>query len=476
MSALLQDILKRIPKVDKALEWPEITSLLEKYSRPEVLISVRSSLDTLRDQIRSQAIDVLPDRQSLISSITTDLLRRSSNSLKTVINGTGVVIHTNLGRSPLSPSAEAAIHTASHSYSNLEYNLITGERGSRNAHLEGLICELTGAESALVVNNNAAAVMLALSALATGREVIISRGELVEIGGSFRIPDVMRQSGATLVEVGTTNRTHLRDFKLAVSAEAALLLKVHPSNFSITGFTAEVSLAELADLGCECGLPVMLDAGSGCLVDLSPYGISGEPTIRRSLSDGAGVVTFSADKLLGGPQAGIIAGRRELLEPMKRHPLLRAFRLDKLSLAALEATLRLYRDERRALREIPVLRMLTMTARESAQRASMIMRRLRRSLPDTLTLTRQAGDSSPGGGSFPLLHLPTTLIEVRLKGFSPQEIESALRCAATPVIGRIHQDRYLLDVRTLLDSDITLLADSLRQAVLTLTRNKLCLP
>jgi L-seryl-tRNA(Ser) seleniumtransferase len=474
MSVLLQDILKRIPKVDKALEWPEIAALLEKHTRPEVLISVRSVLDNLRVQIRTQGIATLPEREQIILSVISELTRRCSRSLQTVINGTGVVIHTNLGRSPLAYSAEAAIHTASQGYSNLEYNLSTGERGSRNAHVEGLICELTGAESALVVNNNAAAVMLALSALAAGREVIISRGELVEIGGSFRIPDVLRQSGATLVEVGSTNRTHLRDFKQAVSAATALLLKVHPSNFSITGFTAEVSIAEMAELGRECGVPVMLDAGSGCLIDLSPYGISGEPTIRRSIADGADVVTFSGDKLLGGPQAGIIAGRRELIESMKHNPLLRAFRLDKLSLAALEATLRLYRDERSVLCEIPVLRMLTMTGKELSQRAGFIIRRLRRVLPDALILGTREGESSAGGGSFPLLHLPTTLIEIRLHGYSPFEIETALRQAATPVIGRIHQDRYLLDVRTLLDSDISALADSLRQSVLTLTRNELC--
>jgi L-seryl-tRNA(Ser) seleniumtransferase len=474
MSALLQDILKRIPKVDKTLEWPEISALREDHSRPEILASVRSILDNLRNLIRTRSIDSLPDRQEMISAITSELTRRCSSNLQTVINGTGVVIHTNLGRSPLACSAETAIHTASRGYSNLEYNLSTGERGSRNTHVEELICELTGAESALVVNNNAAAVMLALSELAAGREVIISRGELVEIGGSFRIPDVMRQSGAKLMEVGTTNRTHLRDFKRAVSPETGLLLKVHPSNFSITGFTAEVSIAEMAELGRECGLPVMLDAGSGCLIDLTPYGISGEPTIRRSINEGAGVVTFSGDKLLGGPQAGIIAGSRELIEPMKRNPLLRAFRLDKLSLAALEATLRLYRDERSALREIPVLRMLTMTAQELSQRATLIIRRLRRKLPDALTLSKREGESSAGGGSFPLLQLPTTLIEIRLRGFSPIDIESALRRAATPVIGRINQDCFLLDARTLLDSDIPALADSLCQAALTLSRNELC--
>lgn len=474
MSALLQDRLKRIPKVDKTLEWPEIAALAEQHPRPEILAAVRSGLDNLRNLIRAGVIDTLPGREETVRFIASELTRRSSRSLQNVINGTGIVIHTNLGRSPLAPAAEAAIHAVAHGYSNLEYNLDDGGRGSRNAHVEGLLCELTGAEAALVVNNNAAAVMLALSSLAAGREVIISRGELVEIGGSFRIPDVMRQSGATLVEVGTTNRTHVSDFKQAVSAATALLLKVHPSNFSIAGFTAEVSVAGMAALGREADVPFMLDAGSGCLIDLSPFGIAGEPTIRRSLADGASVVTFSGDKLLGGPQAGMIAGKRELLEPMKRNPLLRAFRLDKLSLAALEATLRLYRDERAALREIPVLRMLTTPGRELSQRAGLIIRRLRRVLPDSLTLSKREGESSAGGGSFPLLQLPTTLIEIRMHGFSPSEIESALRRTSPPVIGRIHQDRFLLDVRTLLDGDIAALADALRMAVTTLTRSAPC--
>ena len=311
-----------------------------------------------------------------------NLPSRSRPSLQAVVNGTGVVVHTNLGRSPLADEAEEAIHTVSAGYSNLEFDLETGERGTRYAHVEGLICELTGAEAALVVNNNAAAVILALSSLAQGREVIVSRGELVEIGGSFRIPDVMRQSGARLVEVGTTNRTHLRDFLAAITDATALLLKIHTSNFAIVGFTADASVAEMSALGRETGMPVMLDAGSGCLIDLSPYGISGEPTIRQYLDAGADVVTFSGDKLLGGPQAGLIAGRRRFIEPMKRHPLLRALRMDKLNLASLEATLRLYRDERQALAAIPTLRMLTMTAEELARRADMIARRLRRTLPD----------------------------------------------------------------------------------------------
>lgn len=464
-------MMKEIPKVDRVLSWPEISSLLVKHPRPEVLVAVRTVLDQLREQVRLNG-DVTSLEPGRISArVSFELTSRSRSSLQAVINGTGVVVHTNLGRSPLADGAEEAIHTVSAGYSNLEFDLGTGERGTRYAHVEGLICELTGAEAALVVNNNAAAVMLALSSLAQGREVVVSRGELVEIGGSFRIPDVMRQSGAKLVEVGTTNRTHVRDFQAAITDGTALLLKVHTSNFAIVGFTAEVSVADMSSVGQENGIPVMLDAGSGCLADLSPYGICGEPTIRQCLGAGADVVTFSGDKLLGGPQAGLIAGRRCYIEAMKRHPLLRALRMDKLSLAALEATLRLYRDERQALASIPTLRMLTMTPQQLARRADMIARRLRRSLPAGVTLVKHPGESSAGGGSFPLLQLPTTLIEIVVDGHSPQQIEAALRRAATPVIGRIHRDRFLLDVRTVMDRDLAALAQSLSEACASLAKD-----
>jgi L-seryl-tRNA(Ser) seleniumtransferase len=457
-------MMKDIPKVDRMLDWPGISVLLAKHPRPEVLAAVRTVLGQLREQVRSNCAEVSLEPARISTRVSSELASRSKPSLQALVNGTGVVVHTNLGRSPLADEAEEAIHRISAGYSNLEFDLESGERGTRYAHVEGLTCELTGAEAALVVNNNAAAVMLALSTLAAGREVIVSRGELVEIGGSFRIPDVMSQSGAKLVEVGTTNRTHLRDFRAAITDGTALLLKVHTSNFAIVGFTAEASVAEMSALGRESGLPVMLDAGSGCLIDLSPYGISGEPTVRQYLDAGADVVTFSGDKLLGGPQAGLIAGKRQWIESMKRHPLLRALRMDKLSLAALEATLRLYRDERRALAAIPTLQMLTMTAGQLARRADVIVRRLRRTVPDTVTLVKHPGESSAGGGSFPLLQLPTTLVEVRIAGHSPQQIEAALRRAAEPVIGRIHRDRFLLDVRTLRDRDLPALARSLAEA------------
>lgn len=463
MADRIKDMLKEIPKVDRILEWPEMAAVRAGHDRPEVLAAIRRVLERTRQDVKSGGDATVCSADRIIALISAELASRSTSSLRGVVNGTGVVVHTNLGRSPLALEAEDAIHTVSAGYSNLEFDLETGERGTRYAHVEGLICELTGAEAALVVNNNAAAVILALSSLAQDREVIVSRGELVEIGGSFRIPDVMRQSGAKMVEVGTTNRTHIRDFLTAITDATALLLKIHTSNFAIVGFTAEASVAEMSSLGQGTGIPVMLDAGSGCLVDLSPYGIVGEPTVRQYLEAGADVVTFSGDKLLGGPQAGLIAGKRQFIEPMKRHPLLRALRMDKLNLAALEATLRLYRDERRAMASIPTLRMLTLTAEQLVSRAGAISRKLRKALPGSVTFVTHPGESSAGGGSFPLLLLPTTLIEVCIAGLSPHQIEDALRRAAVPVIGRIHRDRFLLDARTLMDGDLPALVDSLRQ-------------
>lgn len=456
-------MLKTIPKVDRLLETSDVAALIQSYGRPEVISALQHSLDDLRALIQSGSSTHVPSLTQVIQNTKNSLILRHTPSLRPLVNGTGVVVHTNLGRSPLALEAEHALHAISIGYSNLEFDLETGERGTRYAHVEELICELTGAEAALVVNNNAAAVILALSSLATGREVIVSRGELVEIGGSFRIPDVMRQSGALLVEVGATNRTHLHDFQQAIRPETALLLKVHTSNFAIIGFSSDTSLRDMATLSKTSGLPLMLDAGSGCLIDLSPYGINGEPTIRQHLHDGADIVTFSGDKLLGGPQAGIIAGKRTLLEPLKKHPLLRAVRIDKLTLAALEATLRLYRNERNAVQAIPTLRMLTVSAESLSKRANVMIRKLRAKLPSSVQFIKHHGESSAGGGSYPLLKLPTSLIEVRVDRFSPSQIESALRRTTIPVIGRIHRDRFLLDPRTIADHDLPHLATSLAE-------------
>jgi L-seryl-tRNA(Ser) seleniumtransferase len=320
--------------------------------------------------------------------------------------------------------------------------------------VERVLCELTGADAALVVNNNAAAVLLALSALAAGREVVVSRGELVEIGDSFRIPDVMRQSGASLREVGATNRTHADDYRGAVTTSTGLLLKVHTSNFAMVGFTSDVSVRELAAIGAEFTLPVMVDAGSGNLIRLRVLTGAAEPTVREIIQAGADVVTFSGDKLLGGPQAGIIVGKKNLLDPMRRHPLLRALRIDKMTLAALEGTLRLFRDERRALAGIPTLRMLTAGPDELRASGRRLLRQLRRAAPAGVTLTLADGLSQAGGGALPLLELPTTLLAVSCERLSPQQIESRLRSCPVPVLGRISREQYLLDLRTILDDDL----------------------
>jgi len=451
-----------IPKVDRVLEWNAVRELLGEHSRGLLLKAVRAVLDSLRAAaLAGKAADEAFAETAICAAVASELASLRMPSLKRVINGSGIVIHTNLGRSVLPASARSALDTIAFSYSNLEFDLETGLRGSRYSHVESLICELTGAEAAIVVNNNAAAVLLALSSLAAGREAVVSRGELVEIGGSFRIPDVMRLSGVTLREVGTTNRTHARDYSEAVCAETALFLKVHCSNFAVVGFTAEVSAHELTALGAAAGVPVLADMGSGNLVDLSELLPCAEPTVQEFVRAGVDVITFSGDKLLGGPQAGLIVGKKSFIEPMKKHPLLRALRMDKLTLASLEATLGLYRDERVALQEVPTLRMLTVPYAELAARAKRIARQLRRLAPERLTLALIPGFSQAGGGTLPLLNLPSLLIEVDVDGLSPNEIEAGLRHSEVPIIGRISKGAFLLDPRTILDADLADLARAL---------------
>ena len=445
--------LQMIPKVDVLLAEPLCRRLLEAYPRPVVLAAVRRVLDELRMTVKAGtagAGDLTPSL--LCAAIEHRLAADELPSLRRVVNGTGVVLHTNLGRAPLAPMLRERLCAIAFGYSTLEYDVTTGERGTRYAHVEDLICSLTGAEAALVVNNNAAAVLLVLSALASGREVIVSRGELVEVGGAFRIPDVMRQGGVLLREVGTTNRTHPADYRAAVTDQTAMLLKVHRSNFALSGFTAEVPVPALAALGRECGIPVVADIGSGSLVEWQLPGMT-EPTVQEYLAAGADLVTFSGDKLLGGPQAGIIAGRSALVTPLKQHPLLRALRVDKLTLAALEGTLRLYRDERHAGTEIPTLRLLRLTAAELLRSGRRVLRRLRRRLPPTVTFELLSGVSQVGGGALPLAELPTWLVAVRSTGCSARELEAGLRARPVPVIGRIARDTFLLDLRTIADDD-----------------------
>jgi L-seryl-tRNA(Ser) seleniumtransferase len=371
-------------------------------------------------------------------------------SLRRVVNATGIIVHTNLGRSVLSDAAAAAVAEVATGYSTLEYDVDSGERGSRHVHVESLLCRLTGAEAAMAVNNNAAAVMLAIAALSRGREAIVSRGQLVEIGGSFRIPDIMAESGARMVEVGATNKTHLADYERVIGESTGLLLKVHSSNFRVVGFTEEVSLADLVDLGGRHGVPVMEDQGSGVLFDLRPYGLPYEPSIAESVAAGASVVTASGDKLLGGPQAGIIVGQADVIAKLKKHPMARAVRLDKLQLAALEATLRLSLDEARALAEIPTLRMLTEPAETVNVRADALASRLRAQLGEAADISVAPDIARAGGGSLPLADIPSFVVTLAPRDMSAGELETRLRCGAEPaIVARVKDGRVLLDPRTL---------------------------
>lgn len=459
--------LRRLPAVHRLLELPRVEGLIQHYGRPLVTGAASRVLDELRGRIL--AGETPPeeelDLETLARRLAEELARREQPNFRRVINGTGVVIHTNLGRSLLLPEAEAALATAARRYSNLEFDLEQGERGSRYAHVEGLLRELTGAEAAMVVNNNAAAVLLVLSALAAGGEVIVSRGQMVEIGGSFRIPDVMAQSGARLVEVGTTNKTHRRDYEQAITENTALLLKVHTSNYRIIGFTAEVGLPELVALGREHGIPVVEDLGSGSLVDLTPYGLPPEPTVPDVIATGIDLVTFSGDKLLGGPQAGIICGRREWVERCRRHPLNRAVRIDKFTVAALEATLLAYRNPEHALRRIPTLKMLTTPADELARRAEQLAESLAARLAKRAEIAVQPENSQVGGGAMPEALLPTSLVTVRPLEGSAQVLADRLRRGEPPVVGRLIQDALAFDPRTLLPGDEEEIAELLEKAL-----------
>ncbi len=368
-------------------------------------------------------------------------------SMRPVVNATGVVLHTNLGRALLAQQAVAAVTEAATNAVNLEFDLERGERGERDAHVAEDLCALTGAEAATVVNNNAAAVLLALNTLAEGREVIVSRGELIEIGGSFRIPDVLAKSGARLREVGTTNRTHLRDYAAAINEQTALLLKVHTSNYRIVGFTSVVSLAELVQLGRERGIAVIEDLGSGALVDLSAYGLPKEPVVAERIRSGADVVSFSGDKLLGGPQAGILVGQRDLIERINRNPLKRALRCDKLTLAALGATLRLYRTAPDLAHALPTLHWLTRPLAEMDAVGQAAMPRLRAVLGDGFQIKLEDSESEIGSGALPIETLPTKVISITHQQHGAQDIARLFRHARPPIIGRIHSDRFLLDLR-----------------------------
>jgi L-seryl-tRNA(Ser) seleniumtransferase len=461
---------RKLPSVDEVLRSPEAQLWIAQSSRAVVTEAVREVLAAARQAILQAtdevALETLPLLlPAVLQQVQARLQAQQTYHLRRLINATGVIVHTNLGRSLLAPVAVAHLQEVAESYSNLEYDLERGERGSRYAHVEAALKTLTGAEAALVVNNNAAAVFLALQALATGREVVVSRGQLIEIGGEFRIPDIMRSSGAILREVGATNKTHVRDYAQAISEHTALLLRVHTSNYRIVGFTAEVSVQELVELGRQHQIPVMEDLGSGTLVDLRAFGLYDEPTVPEVVASGVDIVTFSGDKLLGGPQAGIIVGKAPYIAAVRRHPLHRAVRVDKFTVAALEATLRLYADPELARRAIPTLTMLSMSPQTLAGR----VRRLRRRLPEAVQAAYRPrvvdGNSAVGGGALPLAQLPTKLLALRPTFCSVSELERRLRCRHPAIIGRIAQDQYLLDLRTVLEREIPEIATALQQLV-----------
>ena len=449
--------LRKLPSVDRLLREEAIRALVEEHGHDLTVEAVRQALDLARQGILASG--ACPQTEELVEMARASLQALLRPTLRPVINATGVIIHTNLGRAPLSAEARAAMEAAARGYSNLEYDLEVGWRGSRYVHAEELLCRLTGAEAALVVNNNAGAVLLILSALARGGEVIISRGQLVEIGGGFRIPDVMRQSGARLVEVGTTNRTYLEDYEEAIGEDTALLMRVHRSNFRLAGFVHEPSLSELVELGRKHGLDVVDDLGSGALLDTSVYGLAHEPTMQESIAQGAALVSASGDKLLGGPQAGIIVGRGDLIARLKRHPLTRALRVDKTTLAGLQATL-LHYLKGEAEEKIPVWRMIATPLEALQERAEAWAERLREA---GIAASVVDGRSAVGGGSLPGETLPSKLVAIEAD--SPDELARRLRLGDPPVIGRIEGDRLLLDPRTVLEGEDELLLEAVRRAL-----------
>lgn len=461
------ELLRQIPSVDELLRQPRMAKLAGRIPR-ELLVEVaREVLSSVRAEITGEkGVSVIPIIPAdLEDVIAREVERILSRTLQPVINATGVILHTNLGRAPLSPGLlEEFRQTAIH-YSNLEYDLETGARGKRDVHTAELLSRLTGAEDAIVVNNCAAAILVVLAALARGGEVIVSRGELIEIGDGFRIPEVMAQSGAILREIGTTNRTRIEDYENAITGKTGLLLRVHPSNFQISGFTDKPSVAQLVALSQRANLPLVEDLGSGCLMDLSAYGIH-EPTVRQSVEAGISVVTFSGDKLLGGPQAGIIAGKQEFVQRVRRHPLFRALRVDKLTIAALEVTLGAY--QRGALDEVPALAMIRMSAEEMEKRSSDFIRELTPSLNmNDLDLEIADGKSLAGGGSTPAESLPTKVIRIKSRRHSSAQLEQRLRRghAGPPVIARLEDDYVILDLRTVFAEQEAALAEAVAVAL-----------
>lgn len=455
-------LLRQIPKIDELLRQEEIQAAAKKFPHSVVLESLRQTIDALRQSILDGQQDAPVNSAALCSQAIALMEEKSTMNLRPVINATGIILHTNLGRARLSDHAVQAIASIAQDYNTLEYNLKKGSRGSRYDHVEELIAKITGAEDAMVVNNNAAAVMLVLSTMAKGREVIVSRGELVEIGGAFRVPDIMAQSGGTLVEVGTTNKTHPSDYVKAITENTGALLKVHTSNFKIMGFMEEVSLEEMVEIGHKAGLPVLYDLGSGALVRLEDYGILDEPNVLDSVKSGADIISFSGDKLMGGPQAGIIIGKKEYIDAMKKNPLTRAFRIDKLTLAALEATLRDYLDPQVAVATIPTLKMIAATTETLRPKAEKLLKLLAQE-PQGYTVELCEDVGQIGGGSVPTQMIPSAVVTLKTTEISLDTLEQRLRKAPLPIIARISKERMLLDVRTIDEEQFPYINDILRK-------------
>ena len=458
-----QSHLRYLPKVQTLLESKHAQELMAQTPRSAVLDAVRAELNCLRGRVLAGKAEPPFHEADILAAVAKRLRDNDLRRLQRVVNATGIVIHTNMGRAPMADAAVEAVRAVAGSYSNLELDLDTGKRGGRGGQVEELLQTLTGAEAALVVNNNAAAVLLALSTVAAGGEVVISRGELVEIGGGFRVPDVIVQCGGRLVEVGTTNKTRLSDYANAITPDTKVLLKVHASNYKIIGFTSETSVAELAGLGKERGLMVMNDLGSGALVDVTRFGLPSEPTAGETLRAGADVVMVSGDKLLGGPQCGILLGKSEPIGRMAAHPLFRALRADKMTLAALEATLRLYLDEAHLAETVPVLGMLAQTKDALTRRA----RRLRNALSKLpgVTASLADGDGYTGGGALPAVPLPSKWVQVCAAGMTADALAAALRRADPPVMGMVTDDVLTLDVRTVRDHELVLIVQAVKRAL-----------
>lgn len=463
-----KELFKMLPSVDEVLSQKEIEELIEKYPRSIVLESIREVIDINRKTIVAIKTEEEAEKFSLTMEKVIEETEKKARdnyalSLKKVINGTGTVLHTNLGRSLISEKIKDEIWTAASRYSNLEYDLEKGERGSRYVHLTDMIKRLTGAEDVLVVNNNAAAVMLVLSTMAKGGEAIVSRGELVEVGGSFRIPSVMALSGADLVEIGATNKTHLKDYEEAITENTRALMKVHTSNYRIMGFTESISVAELVELGKKYDLPVIEDLGSGVFIDLSKYGLEYEPTVLDSIHRGADIVTFSGDKMLGGAQAGIIVGKKKYISAMKKNQLTRALRVDKLTICALEATLRMYLDEEEAVKNIPTLNMITMPMEELERKANLLYAEIEKLNLDADVHIEECL-SQVGGGSMPLETMKSRGIAITPSNMNVSTLERKLRLSDSHIIARVYDNKYVLDVRTIFEDEFVDVANELKLA------------